>query len=341
MRSLRYFLIFLWSLILLGGCNVREERSPEKQKSGTVLPSWHETATRQAILDYVSTVTDPDSNDFIPEADRIAVFDNDGTLWAEKPIYFQLEFIFDRIRALAPRHPEWKRDKLIQAVLSNDLDRIRKFGGEGIARLMAITQAGMTTEAFRTTVRQWIATARHPVSHRPYSEMVYQPMLELISYLKDRGFKIYIISGGDQDFMRAWAPEAYKIPPEQIIGSRQRLEYRYEKNGKPVLYRMPEIEFLDDEVGKAVAIHQFVGRRPVIAFGNSDGDLQMLEYTRWGKERSLVGFVHHTDASREWAYDRHSAIGKLDKGLDKARRYGWLLIDMKKDWKVIYPWQLN
>ncbi len=344
MRTVRRFpALFLLFLLLFTGCGHPSGREVQEQSvlsgKGETLPSWRETATLRTIIDYVTRVTSPDSADYIPPADRIAVFDNDGTLWAERPLYFQLEFIFDRVRALEPQHPEWKRDKLIQAVVKRDLDRIRKAGAPGIARLMDITQAGMTTEAFTETVRQWIATAHHPVTGRPYTDMVYQPMLELIRYLEVHEFKVFIISGGDQDFLRAWAPEVYGIPREQIIGSRQRLEYRYEENGKPVLYRLPEIEFLDEGSGKAIAIHQFAGRRPVIAFGNSDSDIQMLEYTRWGKERSLVGFVHHTDARREWAYDRNSAIGRLDKGLDRAKKNGWLLIDIKKDWKVVYPYE--
>jgi len=326
--------LFLISFLLFSGCHpqgsgLRGGKDP--------LPSWNDTPRKEAIVDFVTTVTNKDSTDYLPPEARVAVFDNDGTLWSEKPLYFQLYFIFDRIRALAPQHPEWKKDKLIKAVLAGDIEKIRKYGGEGIARLMAITQAGMTTEVFDGIVRKWIRTARHPVSGKLYTQMTYQPMLELIRFLQENGFKVYIVSGGGQDFIRPWTLETYHIPREQVIGSRQKLEYRKLENGKPVLERLPDMDFVNNGAGKAIAIHQYIGRRPVIAFGNSDDDLQMLEWTRWGKERSLVGFVHHNDAKREWAYDRHSKIGRLDKGLDMAHSRGWLVIDMKKDWKVIHP----
>ncbi len=333
------FLIPLFTFVFfLPACNPKRVEFSVKEDP---LPSWNDNGHKQMIVDYVRRVTSPDSAVYIEPVARIAVFDNDGTLWSEQPLYFQLYFIFDRIRSLAPQHPEWKKDKLIRAVLAGDLEKIRKFGGEGIARLMAITQAGMTTEVFDEIVRKWIGTARHPVSGKPFTQMTYQPMLELIRYLQENGFKVYIVSGGDQDFIRPWTMETYHIPREQVIGSRQKLEYRKLENGKPVLERLPDMDFVNNGAGKAIAIHQYIGRRPVIAFGNSDDDLQMLEWTRWGKERSLVGFVHHTDAKREWAYDRDSHIGRLDQGLDIARRRGWLVIDMKKDWKVIHPYELQ
>jgi phosphoglycolate phosphatase-like HAD superfamily hydrolase len=341
-KTIRNFTLFTFLGIFLtvAGCQSGES-VPGTGKGKDPLPSWNETPRKKMILEYVEMITHRDSSAYIAPEERIAVFDNDGTLWSEQPLYFQLYFIFDRIRTLAPDHPEWKKDKLIKAVLAGDLDKVRKFGGAGVARLMALTQAGMRTEEFDRIVRQWIRAARHPVTGKPYTEMTFQPMLELIRYLQANDFKVYIVSGGGQDFMRPWTMEAYHIPREQVIGSRQKLEYRTEENGKPVLFRLPDMDFINNQENKPIAIHRFVGKRPVIAFGNSDDDLQMLQWTRWGKERSLVGFVHHTDAKREWAYNRDSHIGRLDKGLDIARKRGWLVIDMKNDWKVIHPYELK
>ena len=325
--------LFLITLFLFSACNpqgsgVRGGKDP--------LPSWNDTPRKEAPIAFVTTVTSKDSADYLPPEARVAVFDNDGTLWSEKPLYFQLYFIFDRIKALAPQHPEWKKDKLIKAVLKNDIEKVRKFGGEGLARLMALTQAGMTTEDFEAIVSKWIKTARHPVTGKLLTEMIYQPMLELIRYLQENDFRVYIVSGGGQDFMRPWTLATYGIPVDHVIGSRQKLEYEI-IGERPVLMRLPEVAFVNNESGKVVSIHRFIGRKPVLAFGNSDGDIQMLQWTWSVKGFRLAAFVHHTDAKREWAYDRSSAIGKLDTGLDLARKYGWLMVDMKKDWKVIYP----
>ena len=305
------------------------------------LPSWNDMKTKHRIIDFVKTVSTRDSSGYIKQADRIAVFDNDGTLWSEQPTYFQIEFVLYRIKQMAPKHPKWKKDKLIQAAIKHDLKTLRKkYGAKGLGKLMAITQSGMTTGEFERIVQNWIKNARHPITGKLYSEMVFQPMLELIGYLKDNGFKVYIVSGGGIDFMRAWTKDVYGIPKERVIGSYQELEYK-KVNGKPVLIKMPDILFVDDNEGKVKAIHRVIGKKPVIAFGNSDGDLQMLEWCAANKYKSLSAYVHHTDAKREWAYDRKSNIGALNQGLDVATANNWLIVDMKNDWKVIHPFELN
>jgi haloacid dehalogenase-like hydrolase len=300
------------------------------------LPSWNEGASKARILAFVEAVTQPGGKDFVAPADRIAVFDNDGTLWAEQPMYVQLFFAIDRVKALAPKHPEWKTQQPFKAVLEGDMKALAASGEKGLLTLVMATHAGMTTEQFATIVKDWLATARHPTTHRPFTKMVYQPMLELLGYLRANGFKTFIVSGGGVEFMRPWVNEVYGVPPEQVIGSSIKTKFEM-RDGQPVLVRLPEIDFIDDKAGKPVGINLRIGRRPIAAFGNSDGDLQMLQWTVAGAGARLALYVHHTDAQREFAYDRKSAFGRLDKGLDEAMARGWTVVDMKNDWKVIYP----
>ena len=304
------------------------------------LPSWTEGASKQAIVDFVRQVTSSDSADFVAPDERIAVFDNDGTLWSEKPAYFQLLFAIDRIKQLAPQHPEWKTTQPFKAVLDNDMDALADSGEKGLLQLVMASHAGMTTTEFERIVGDWLMTARHPRFKRPYTELVYQPMLELLNYLRANGFKTFIVSGGGIEFMRPWTQAVYGIPPEQVIGSSIKVKFEL-RDGEPVLVRLPEIDFIDDKAGKPVGIHKFIGRRPIAAFGNSDGDLQMLQWTTAGEGARFGLIVHHTDAQREWAYDRDTHVGKLDKALGEAAAQGWTVVDMKNDWRVIYPFQLK
>lgn len=300
--------------------------------SHTTLPSWADTPSRRRIIDFVAAVESAG----IPAAERIAVFDNDGTLWSEQPYYFQLAFALDRVRALAPRHPEWATTQPFKAVLENDLKTLAKGGMKSLATVAAASHAGMTTDEFIDTVRDWITTANHPTTGKLYTRMVFRPMLELMQYLRDHGFKTYIVSGGGVEFMRAFAADVYGVPPEQVIGSSIETTYEMRESG-PVLVRLPKLHFIDDKAGKPVGINTFIGRRPLLAFGNSDGDHQMLQWTAAGAGPRLMGLVHHTDAEREWAYDRKSHFGKLDKALDEARGRDWLVVDMKRDWLTVYP----
>jgi phosphoserine phosphatase len=309
-----------------------------EQSSQQPLPSWQDRANKSALLDFVRRVSQPTSPEFVPEAERIVVFDNDGTLWSEQPTYFQLLFTFDRIKALAPQHPEWSRQQPFKGVLEGNLKAVSATGSEGILDLIAAAHAGMTSEEFQAIVQDWLKTARHPRFQRPYTDLVFQPMLEVLAYLRQTGFKTYIVSGGGGDFMRAWAPTVYSIPPEQILGSR--LKTRFElRQGEPILIRQPKVEFINDKAGKPIAIQQILGRRPILAFGNSDGDLQMLQWTTAGSGARLGVIVHHTDAQREWAYDRQALFGRLDKTLDEAKARGWLVVDMQQDWRTIYPFK--
>jgi phosphoglycolate phosphatase-like HAD superfamily hydrolase len=301
------------------------------------LPSWNEGAAKQTIVDFVSKVTKSDSADFVAPERRIATFDNDGTLWSEQPLYFQMAFALDRIKQLAPRHPEWKTTEPFRSVLAHDKASLAKLGANGLLQIVETTHSGMTVEAFQAVVLDWLATARHPRFNRPYTDLVYQPMLELLSYLRSNGFKTFIVSGGGIEFMRPWVEKVYGIPPEQVVGSSGAAEFRISADGRAELVKLPRIEFIDDGPGKPVAINRFIGRRPILAFGNSDGDQQMLEWSAAGSGGSLQGLVHHTDAAREWAYDRTATFGKLDKAWDEATRRGWLIVDMKRDWKVVYP----
>ncbi|MBA55162.1 MAG: haloacid dehalogenase [Pseudomonadales bacterium] len=300
------------------------------------LPSWQEGSSKSAIIKFVSNVTDPHSKSYVAPAQRIAVFDNDGTLWSEYPLYFQAFFIFDRIKALAPQHPEWNTEEPFASVLKGDLKTALAGGEEALLEMMAATHAGMSDTEFTALVKQWITTARHPKTGKLYTDMVYQPMLELLNYLRAQGFKTFIVSGGGIEFMRAWAESVYGIPPEQIIGSRIKTKFEM-KQGKPAIVRLPELEFLNDKAGKPIGIHQAIGQRPLMAFGNSDGDMQMLQWTTAGEGARFAALVHHTDAKREAAYDRDSHIGKLDKALDIAKTQGWTVIDMQQEWKIIHP----
>jgi phosphoserine phosphatase len=306
--------------------------------AGEPLPSWNDGPARQAIVGFVERGTKPGSPDFVAPAERIAVFDNDGTLWAEQPLYFQLAFALDRVKALAPQHPEWKEREPFASLLRGDPKGALAGGEHAIAEIVMATHAGMTTDEFAGVVADWVASARHPKSGRPYTEMVYQPMLELLTYLRANGFQTYIVSGGGVEFMRVFAERIYGIPPQQVVGSSIATRFELRENA-PVLVREPKLDFIDDKAGKPVGIHKFIGRRPVLAFGNSDGDLQMLQWTAAGRGARLAGLIHHTDAGREWAYDRESHVGRLDAALGEARAKGWTVVDMKRDWKRVFPFE--
>jgi phosphoserine phosphatase len=301
-----------------------------------VLPSWNDTASKTAIVEFVQQVTTPDTPAFVQPQDRVAVFDNDGTLWSEQPVYAQIAFLIDRVKAMAPQHPDWQTTQPFKAVLEGDMDTLAHGGVQTLLQLVAATHAGMTSDEYRQVVRDWLATARHPKTNRLYTEMVYQPMLELLNYLRANGFKTYIVSGGGTEFMRAWAEDVYGISSEQVIGSSLKSKFEV-RDGVPVVLRLPEIGFVDDKEGKPVAIDQYIGKRPVMAFGNSDGDLQMLQWTSAGEGPRFGLIVHHTDGEREVAYDRDSKIGRLDRALDLAPQMGWTVVDMKDDWKTVFP----
>ena len=302
------------------------------------LPSWASGASKQRIIEFVADVTDSNGLSYVPANERIATFDNDGTLWSEKPTYFQLLFILRQVTLMAADHPEWSTTQPFQAVLENDWESLKSAGAAGWEKLAMATQAGMTTEEFRLLVNDWVANAKHPTSGRPYVQMVYQPMLELIDYLKANEFKVFIVSGGGLEFMRPWTESVYGIPPDQVVGSS--METRFEvRDGQTVLVREPKTHFYNDKGGKPVAINRFIGQRPIVAVGNSDGDFEMLQWTSNGEGARLGILVHHTDAEREWAYDRDSVEGRLNRGLDEADQNGWLVVDMANDWKVIYPYE--
>jgi phosphoserine phosphatase len=300
------------------------------------LPSWNDGPSKQAIVAFVTDVTREGSPYFVPPAERIATFDNDGTLWIEQPIYVQFAYALDRVKALAPQHPEWKNTQPFKAVLEGDMAALAAAGEKGAVEIVAVTHAGMTPEEFRQGVKEWLVTAKHPRFDRRYDELVYQPMLEVLTYLRANGFKTYITSGGGAEFIRAFAEERYGIPPEQVIGSRIVTKFE-RRDGKPILFRLPQVDFIDDGPGKPVGINQEIGRRPIAAFGNSDGDLEMLQWTTEAGKRRLGLVVHHTDAEREYAYDRQSHVGKLDKALDAAALDRWVVVDMKRDWKSVFP----
>ena len=311
--------------------------SASAQPATDPLPSWHEGSVKTSIIDFVLRVTTQGSRDFVPVVERIATFDNDGTLWAEQPLPFQLLFGLDRIRQLAPQHPEWKENEPFKSALAGDVKGALAGGSHTLVELMASGHAGMTPEEFDRIARDWLATAKHPKIGRLYPEMVYQPMLELLAYLRANGFKTFIVSGGGVDFMRAFAEKVYGIPPEQVIGSSGKLAFQLH-DGKPVLMKLPALDYFDDNDAKPIAIQRHVGRRPIAAFGNSDGDLQMLQWTAAGSGARFCLYVHHTDAEREWAYDI-TPMSKLEQGLQEANAKGWAVVDMKRDWKVIFPFE--
>jgi phosphoserine phosphatase len=306
------------------------------QAADDPLPSWNEGASKSAIVEFVEAVTTEGGAEYVAPAGRIATFDNDGTLWVEQPYYTQLAFALDRIRTLAPEHPEWREQQPFKAVLDNDLEALKASGIQGLMQLVMASHAGMTTEEFETIVEGWITSSEHPKFARPYTELVYQPMLELLAYLRDNGFKTFIVSGGGVEFMRPWTEQVYGIPPEQVVGSTIVTEFELQ-DGVPVLIRKAEIDFIDDKEGKPVAINKFIGRRPIAAFGNSDGDLQMLQWATEAGGRRLGLIVHHDDAEREFAYDRDSQIGRLDEALDAAGAEGWIVVSMRDGWRTIFP----
>jgi len=300
------------------------------------LPSWNSGPAKQAIVDFVAAVTDEKGSDYVEPAERIATFDNDGTLWVEYPMYTQVLFIFDRIKKLAPQHPEWKTTQPFKALLEGDMKTVGAAGEKGLLEMAMATHSGMTADEFEKKAADWLATQKQAKFKRLYTELVYQPQLELLEYLRTNGFKTFIVSGGGIAFMRPISEKIYGIPPEQVVGSSVVAEFKYQ-DGKPVLVRQPKINFVNDKAGKPVGIYQHIGRRPLLAFGNSDSDIQMIEYTMAGEGRRLGLFVHHTDAEREYAYDRKSHVGPLDKALDRADAMGWIIVDMKKDWKKVFP----
>jgi phosphoglycolate phosphatase-like HAD superfamily hydrolase len=334
MKIAKTIAVVLASIVLLacGPSGIEDQPAATTEP----LPSWNDGQAKQAILDFVTRVTDPASPDFVPEPERVATFDNDGTLWAERPLYFQLFFAIDRVKALAPEHPEWAERQPFKAVLEDDMEALAASGEHGLLELVMATHAGMTTDEFAATAADWLATARHPTTGRPFTEMVYQPMLEVLDFFRANGFKTYIVSGGGIEFIRPWTEAVYGIPPEQVVGSSIKTSYEV-RDGEPVIIRLPEMNFIDDKDGKPIGINSHIGRRPIAAFGNSDGDFQMLEWTASGAGARLGVLVHHTDAEREWAYDRESHIGRLDRGLDEAEARGWIVVSMNDDWRTIFP----
>ncbi len=302
---------------------------------GDPLPSWNDGKAKQSILDFVAAVTREGSPDFVPAPQRIATFDNDGTLWVEQPMYTQLAFALDRVKALAPMHPEWANQQPFKAVLDGDMKALAAAGEHGLIELVMASHSGMTTEEFERIVKDWISTARHPRFKRPYTELVYQPMLEVLAYLRANGFKTFIVSGGGIEFMRPWSEQIYGVPPEQVVGSSIKTRFQM-RQGIPELFRLPEVNFVDDGAGKPVGINEHIGRRPIAAFGNSDGDLQMLQWATKTGGRRFGLIVHHTDREREYAYDRESHFGHLDKALDAAALNDWTVVSMKDDWKRIF-----
>lgn len=319
----------LFAALALGSPNVR---------SADALPSWNDGEAKQSVVDFVNKVTKEGSSEFVPVAERIATFDNDGTLWAEQPLYFQFLFAIERVKTLAPQHPDWKEKEPFASILKGDIKGALAGGEHALMAIVGASLAGLTTEEYEKIVKDWLATAKHPKTGRLYPEMAYQPMVELLAYLRANGFKTFIVSGGGVEFMRTFAERVYSIPPEQVIGSSGKLKLEM-RSGKTVLVKLPELNFYDDKEAKVFAIQTFVGRRPIAAFGNSDGDLAMLQWTCEGPSPRLCLYVHHTDAGREFAYDRNSSIGRLDKGLDEAKRRGWTVVDMKADWRKVFGFE--
>ena len=312
--------------------------SAPAQTAADPLPSWNDGAAKQTIVNFVTAVTRDGSPDFVPVPQRIATFDNDGTLWCEHPMYAQLAFALDRVKAMAPLHPEWKDKQPFKAVLERDMKTLAESGERGLVELVMVTHAGMTSNEFAKIVTDWLAAARHPRFNRPYTELLYQPMLELLAYLRANGFKTFIVSGGGVEIMRPWTERVYGVPPEQVVGSSIKTKFEM-RDGRPELFRLPEINFIDDKAGKPAGINEFIGRRPIAAFGNSDGDLEMLQWATMSGGVRLGLIVHHTDAEREYAYDRHTPFGELDKALDAAAMNKWTVVSMKNDWKRIFAFQ--
>ncbi len=327
---------FVLGCLALGVAACTEESTVSTEPEIDHLKSWTDGNNKAAILSYVSEVTDPGSEHFIPVVERIAVFDNDGTLWSEQPMYFQLFFALDRIKHMSAKHPEWRHKQAYKAVLEGNMDTLKSYGLKGIMQLIMTTHSAVDTEEFAQIVKEWTDTATHPSVGLKYTEMVYQPMLELLDYLRVHDFKTYIVSGGGMEFMRPWTAQVYGIPPEQVIGSSIRTVFSME-DGIPRIKRLSEMDFIDDKEGKSVAINKHIGRKPVFCVGNSDGDLQMMQWTASNSRESLMIYIHHTDAEREWAYDRESHIGSFDKALDEALEQQWIVVDMAKDWQTIYP----
>lgn len=326
--NLLSFVIFLYTAIF---CN--------NIMAQTSLKSWNEGAIKSKIIAFVTKTTDPESKDFIDIKDRIATFDNDGTLWSEKPFYFQFFFALDQIKKLSLKYPEWKHQQPYKAVLENDQKTIAQFQSNDLLNILLAAHATDNAEDLEKNIVDWMKNSSHPKFNRPYNQLIFQPMLELLDFLREKKYKIFIVSGGSIEFIRAWAEEAYDIPKDQIIGTSIKGEFRISANNDARIAKLPEINFIDDHEGKPVAIERFIGRRPVISVGNSDGDLEMMQYTASGDGPRLMLYVHHTDSEREWAYDRISHTGKLDKGLDEAKKRGWSVIDMKQDWKTVFPFE--
>jgi phosphoglycolate phosphatase-like HAD superfamily hydrolase len=331
----RMMTIAVWVLLILIGVSGSSLRAAE-QANSDALSSWNDGPSKKSIVDFVARVTREGGPDYAAPEERIATFDHDGTLWAEQPMYFQIAFAMDRVRALAPKHPDWKTKQPFKAVLDRDIKALAALGETGFLKIMAVTHTGITTADFTKIVADWIATARHPRFDRLYTELVYQPMLELLSFLRANGFKTFIVSGGGVEFMRVFTERVYGIPPEQVVGSSGVVQFKLPADGKPVLLKESKIDFVDDGPGKPVGINRFIGRRPIFAFGNSDGDQQMLEWTAAGSGARFMGLVHHTDAEREWAYDRKSYVGRLDKAWDEAVKRGWTVANMKTEWKKVF-----
>jgi len=344
--SMKYFLVTAVMISCSIGCSsdtenktVTEKEADKKISSHSdPLPSWNDGELKRSIINYVATITKEGGPDFIPVADRIATFDNDGTLWSEQPLYFQLFYSLDQVKAMAPKHPDWKDKQPYKSVLDNNIDDLMKQGEKGLLQVVAASHAGMTTDLFESTISQWIDTAKNPAKQKLYKELVFEPMLDLVKYLQANNFKVFIVSGGGIEFIRAWAESVYGIPKDQIIGSSIKAKYDY-NNGDPRIIKLPELDFIDDKEGKPVAIQKYIGRKPVFAAGNSDGDLQMLQWAASNKYKNFELYVHHTDSTREWAYDRKSHIGTFDKGWDEAIAKKWAIADIKNDWKVIYPFE--
>lgn len=339
MRILKSAVAFISAALILASCSKPEEAIvgvTETTKNPRFMAAWNDSESKEAILDFVDLITDTTSESFIPVEDRIAVFDNDGTLWSEQPLYFQLFFAFDRMKYLADKHPEWLQTQPYQAVLEDDMETLMSYGLKGLLQVAMATHTGMTTDEFDESVRAWIDTARHPQKNVPYTDLIYQPMQELIRYLEENQFKVFIVSGGGIDFMRVWVEEVYGLPRDQVVGTSIKKEYDY-NNGNPVIRRLAEIDLVDDKGGKPVGIDRYIGRKPVFAGGNSDGDLEMMHWTDANHYPTMKLYVHHTDSVREWAYDRESHIGRFDQAFDEARQKNWLIISMKDDWSRVFP----